>query len=724
MSSPPYPKRGAKPWDDLLKAYIDHGDEIPSGEEGGIGPPGPRGPAGPQGPTGSTGPQGLVGPRGPMGPQGPEGSPGEPGSEGPEGPEGSPGEPGLEGPAGEPGSEGPEGPPGEQGSEGPVGEPGSEGPEGPPGEQGPQGSSGTSFVWRRNWSLSTDYVVRDAVDRNGSSYIAVQDNVGIDPELDVTNTYWDHLAIEGQLGPAGPRGEQGPPGPSGSAGPAGPAGPRGEQGSIGLSGSAGPAGPVGAIGPVGPLGPPSPGAILYLDEFTGNLSNYNQPSRGVINAGTLAAAAFNADTIISTKVTFPYAEAMHEIKYVVGAGAGVNTGLGPIVRFSDDNNYVYVKHEIGPSRLAVYRRTSGGSPALMGRVNVATTPTGAIRWLRAWLSTDGFVHAALYSSDPNLPGIVPLASTSQSGSVPSANATFGAIAGELPAGLYLNAPSGATAIDYHKIVVGARGPIGPSGGPQGPIGPPGPQGLTGAQGSVGPQGPIGPPGPQGLTGAQGPAGPVGADGVDGAIGPQGPIGPVGPEGLVGQPGEQGPAGPQGVEGVQGPAGEAGVSGAQGPQGQAGPIGPQGEPGVSGTQGPQGPAGPIGPQGEPGPFPTRTSLVHTTASLAPDVIEKSSFTVYPSWRAFKFSTNRPARVRVYATASQRDNDELRAIGVDATGNHGLLLEMVTSSGSLSYVLSPTVDFSSYDGTSNFYVSVTNRDSVAGTVVTTYDYIRTE
>ena len=99
-------------------------------------------------------------------------------------------------------------------------------------------------------------------------------------------------------------------------------------------------------------------------------------------------------------------------------------------------------------------------------------------------------------------------------------------------------------------------------------------------------------------------------------------------------------------------------------------------------------------------------------------------MYPGWRAFKFSTNRPARVRVYRTAAQRDADESRLIKDDPVGNHGRLLEMVTSS-VLSYILSPAVDFASDDvDSSEFYVSVTNLDSVAGTVVTTYDYIRTE
>ena len=100
------------------------------------------------------------------------------------------------------------------------------------------------------------------------------------------------------------------------------------------------------------------------------------------------------------------------------------------------------------------------------------------------------------------------------------------------------------------------------------------------------------------------------------------------------------------------------------------------------------------------------------------------TVFPSWRAFKIETSRPARVRMYATIAQRTADVSRAVGTDPTGNHGLLLELVTSTGFLTYVLSPVVDFMSDDGSSDFYVSVTNLDTSVGTVVTTYNYIRTE
>ena len=140
---------------------------------------------------------------------------------------------------------------------------------------------------------------------------------------------------------------------------------------------------------------------------------------------------------------FPYAEAMHEIKYTVGAGAVAASGVGVVVRYLNDANYVFAKHELGTNRLAVYRKTAGATPSLVGRINIAATPVGSTRWMRAWLTTDGFVHVALYSSDPEaaVPP-TPIASSSETGAVPSSNPTFGAMGGDQAAGIYFQSPLG------------------------------------------------------------------------------------------------------------------------------------------------------------------------------------------------------------------------------------------------------------------------------------------
>jgi len=116
---------------------------------------------------------------------------------------------------------------------------------------------------------------------------------------------------------------------------------------------------------------------------------------------------------------------------------------------------------------------------------------------------------------------------------------------------------------------------------------------------------------------------------------------------------------------------------------------------------------------------------TTGLLIPNEIETDSLEMYPSVRLYKIKTNRPARVRLYPTAEQRQLDIGRQAGVKPYGNHGRLLEVVTTSTVPELILSPAVDMTSVDAfNSVFYSTVTNMDSVNGAVVVTYYYFRTE
>jgi hypothetical protein len=117
---------------------------------------------------------------------------------------------------------------------------------------------------------------------------------------------------------------------------------------------------------------------------------------------------------------------------------------------------------------------------------------------------------------------------------------------------------------------------------------------------------------------------------------------------------------------------------------------------------------------------------TTGLLNPGQTEAREVELYPSVRLYKIATNRPARLRMYPTATMRDADANRGIGVRPVGNHGRLLEVVTSGPlMLELILSPAVDITSVNAfNSTFYVSVTNLDTVPGPVVVTYSYFRTE
>jgi hypothetical protein len=122
---------------------------------------------------------------------------------------------------------------------------------------------------------------------------------------------------------------------------------------------------------------------------------------------------------------------------------------------------------------------------------------------------------------------------------------------------------------------------------------------------------------------------------------------------------------------------------------------------------------------------RHELEDATGVLTPDEVVSREVEFYPSVRLYKIATNRPARVRLYPTPEQRDNDLLRPVGQKPSGNHGRLLEVVTAPGLLELTLSPAVDITSVDPfVPTFYVSVTNEDVVNGAVEVTYHYFRTE
>jgi hypothetical protein len=73
--------------------------------------------------------------------------------------------------------------------------------------------------WRGDWSDTDTYEPGDAVQFEGSSYVALLTNNAVTPQQD--SKEWGLLAAQGAQGPQGPRGAQGVQGPQGPAGPKG-----------------------------------------------------------------------------------------------------------------------------------------------------------------------------------------------------------------------------------------------------------------------------------------------------------------------------------------------------------------------------------------------------------------------------------------------------------------------------------------------------------------------
>jgi len=138
----------------------------------------------------------------------------------------------------------------------------------------------------------------------------------------------------------------------------------------------------------------------------------------------------------------------------------------------------------------------------------------------------------------------------------------------------------------------------------------------------------------------------------------------------------------------------------------------------------------GEGGGPGPgepsIPVRTSAVINTATMGVNTTDTGTLTMGKCWRLLKISANKACRVRLYATAAQRDADLARQPGVDPTGNHGLMFEYVATAGTLVSMMSPVVDGMNFEApvTDQIPWSVTNLSAATSAIAVTLTYLRTE
>lgn len=138
----------------------------------------------------------------------------------------------------------------------------------------------------------------------------------------------------------------------------------------------------------------------------------------------------------------------------------------------------------------------------------------------------------------------------------------------------------------------------------------------------------------------------------------------------------------------------------------------------------GPTGAAGEKGDPGEgtAPERTTATYTTASIAYMAVETGDVTLSKAYRILAVETDIPARVRLYTTTAKRTADASRGAGVDPVGDHGCMLDFVTTTDVLSADLSPLVD--GFSATSAIPISVQNLSGSTDTVSVTFTYIPTE
>lgn len=123
---------------------------------------------------------------------------------------------------------------------------------------------------------------------------------------------------------------------------------------------------------------------------------------------------------------------------------------------------------------------------------------------------------------------------------------------------------------------------------------------------------------------------------------------------------------------------------------------------------------------------RTTVTHTTASLAAAAQEYGTLAMAAGWRGYRLSTSAAARVRLYTTAAKRNADETRPVGTAPTGDHGVMLDYVTTSTVLAADLGPVVDGFNEESpvTSNIAYTIDNLSGAAAAITVTLTYIQTE
>lgn len=117
----------------------------------------------------------------------------------------------------------------------------------------------------------------------------------------------------------------------------------------------------------------------------------------------------------------------------------------------------------------------------------------------------------------------------------------------------------------------------------------------------------------------------------------------------------------------------------------------------------------------------TYVVTTTTSIAANAQETVTLSGLTLGTCINLTTNFPARVRAYINSAYAAADAARAVNIDPTGEHGCLLECVTTPSNLDLDLSPPIDLYSKSG-GNISVILTNYDSVSRTVSCTFTILK--
>lgn len=118
--------------------------------------------------------------------------------------------------------------------------------------------------------------------------------------------------------------------------------------------------------------------------------------------------------------------------------------------------------------------------------------------------------------------------------------------------------------------------------------------------------------------------------------------------------------------------------------------------------------------------TRENVTLTQTSMAIDGEATGTITISPWYQLLQITTDHECRIRLYTSSAKRDADSGRLVGVDPTGNHGLIFEFISSVALLSADLTPPVV--GFGDSANIAYNITNLSGVAQTITVTLNHIK--
>lgn len=117
-----------------------------------------------------------------------------------------------------------------------------------------------------------------------------------------------------------------------------------------------------------------------------------------------------------------------------------------------------------------------------------------------------------------------------------------------------------------------------------------------------------------------------------------------------------------------------------------------------------------------------SVNYLTSNLQPNTHEQADLVLSRANVILNITSNRACRVRFYLNTIYRTSDLGRPLGIEPSGEHGLLLEVVTSNSNSSIDCSPLPVVAALgSGSNSIPITITNLDNVTGIINLTISYL---